>query len=68
MDSKIRSIAAAIRPVMAKYNISRVAVVLVIAGDPYVFNYGITSKETRQPVTRGTLFVAQARGQPSERN
>jgi len=46
----------AIRPVMAKYSIPGVAVGITVAGKPYVFSYGVASSETRQPVTRDTLF------------
>jgi beta-lactamase class C len=46
----------AIRPVMAKYSIPGVAVGITVAGKPYVFSYGVASTETRQPVTRDTLF------------
>jgi beta-lactamase class C len=46
----------AIGPVMAKYSIPGVAVGITVAGRPYVFSYGVASTETRQPVTRDTLF------------
>ncbi len=46
----------AIQPVMAKYNIPGVAVGITVACRPYVFSYGVASTETRQPVTRDTLF------------
>ncbi len=46
----------AIRPVMAKYRIPGVAVGITVADKPYVFTYGVASTETRQPVTRATLF------------
>src|SRR5712671_1976153 len=46
----------AIRPVMAKYSIPGVAVGITVAGKHYVFSYGVASTETRQPVTRDTLF------------
>src|SRR5580698_5964099 len=45
-----------IRPVMAKYSIPGVAVGLTVAGETYVFSYGVVSTETRRPVTRDTLF------------
>jgi beta-lactamase class C len=47
---------AAIRPVMAKYNIPGMAVGITVAEKPYVYSYGVASTETRQPVTRDTLF------------
>jgi beta-lactamase class C len=58
-DPQVRiesAVATAIRPVMAKYNIPGVAVGVIVEGKPYVFSYGIASKDTRQPVTRDTLF------------
>ena len=50
------SVDAAIRPVIAKYNIPGMAVGVTVAGRPYVYSYGVASTETRQPVTRDTLF------------
>jgi beta-lactamase class C len=46
----------AIQPVMAKYGIPGVAVGITVEGKPYVFCYGLASIETRQLVTRDTLF------------
>ncbi|HEX7909951.1 MAG TPA: class C beta-lactamase [Paraburkholderia sp.] len=51
-----RSVDAAIQPVMAKYGIHGMAVGIVAAGKPYVFDYGVASAETGQPVTGDTLF------------
>jgi beta-lactamase class C len=50
------SVDTAIRPVIAKYNIPGMAVGITVAGKPYVYSYGVASTETRQPVTRDTLF------------
>jgi beta-lactamase class C len=47
---------AAIRPVMTKYNIPGMAVGVTVADKRYVYSYGVASAETRQPVTRDTLF------------
>jgi beta-lactamase class C len=47
---------AAIRPVMAKYRIAGMAVGVVVDGQSHVYNYGVASTKTGQPVTRNTLF------------
>jgi beta-lactamase class C len=49
-------VGAGIRPVMAKYGIAGVAVGITVVGKSSVYNYGVASTETRQPVTRDTLF------------
>ena len=51
-----RVVGAGIRPIMAKYRIAGVAVGITLAGKSFVYNYGVASTETRQPVTRDTLF------------
>jgi|GEM_PF-3794910 len=67
-----RVVDAAIRPVMAQYDIAGMAVGITIAGRATVFDYGVASKETRRPVTPDTLFeigpgrpTASARISPS---
>ncbi len=50
------AVGARIRPVMAKYGIAGMAVGITVAGKSSVYNYGVASTETRQPVTRETLF------------
>jgi beta-lactamase class C len=47
---------ATVQPLMAKENIPGMAIGLVVDGRPYVFNYGIASRETGQPVAASTLF------------
>jgi beta-lactamase class C len=56
-QNKIKStVDTAIQPVMAKYGIPGMAVGLIVAGKPCVFNYGVASTESRHPVARDTLF------------
>ncbi|AEK63346.1 class C beta-lactamase [Collimonas fungivorans] len=47
---------SAIQPLMQSYAIPGMAVAVTIDGKNYFFNYGVASKETRQPVTNRTLF------------
>ncbi len=55
--SRIRgAVDDAIRPVMVSDEIPGMAVGILVAGKPYVFNYGVASRQTRQPVSRDTLF------------
>src|SRR5262249_4558613 len=46
----------AIRPMMEKDRIPGVAVGIIVDGKPAVFNFGVASTQTRQPVTHDTLF------------
>jgi beta-lactamase class C len=43
-------------PMMAKDGIPGAAVAVIAGGSVSLFNYGVASKATRQPVTRDTLF------------
>jgi len=45
-----------IKPLLKKYNISGMAIAISLNGENYFYNYGVASKETKQPVTNATLF------------
>lgn len=45
-----------IQPVMAEQKIPGMAVAVTMGGKSWVVNYGVTSKESQQPVTGSTLF------------
>nr|WP_084452931.1 class C beta-lactamase [Roseateles chitosanitabidus] len=47
---------AAVRPLIAKHDIPGMAVAVTIDGRAYVYNYGLASRESRQPVGDATLF------------
>lgn len=49
-------VAGTIRAVMAKHHVPGMAVGVIAGGKSYVFDYGVASLETRQPVTEDTLF------------
>lgn len=51
-----RVVDGAILPLMKKNGIPGMAIALVVAGRPYVFDYGVASLATRNPVTADTLF------------
>lgn len=55
--SRVRAaVDAAILPLMSRNDIPGMAVGLILDGQPYVFTYGVASKETNVPVTETTLF------------
>ena len=55
--AKIKSVVdGAVRSTMLNYSIPGMAVGLTLTGKDYVFNYGLASRETKKPVTDGTLF------------
>lgn len=45
-----------IRPLMSRHDIPGMAVALTVDGRSYIFNYGVSSKQTRAPVTESTIF------------
>jgi len=47
---------AAIRPVMAEYDVPGAAVAVTFDGKAYFFNYGVASRETNAPVSEETIF------------
>ncbi|MFM0221972.1 class C beta-lactamase [Paraburkholderia dipogonis] len=55
-DSIKRTVDAAIQPLMAKDGIHGMAVGIIVAGKPYVYDYGVASTESGRPVTHDTLF------------
>ncbi|CAB3722022.1 Beta-lactamase [Paraburkholderia phenoliruptrix] len=46
----------AIEPLMERHHVPGMAVGVIANGKTYVFDYGVASAETRQPVTQRTLF------------
>jgi beta-lactamase class C len=56
-DGPVRALVdAAIRPLMARYDIPGMAVAVTIGGRAQVFNYGVASKEAGTPVGDATRF------------
>jgi beta-lactamase class C len=47
---------AAIRPVMAEYDVPGMAIAITIDGKAYFFNYGVASRESKAPVSESTIF------------
>ena len=47
---------ASVMPVMKKHNIPGMAVGVIAQGNTYLFNYGVSSRQTASPVTSSTLF------------
>jgi beta-lactamase class C len=50
------AVTRAVRPLMQRYDIPGMAVGVVADGRIYVYNYGVASKTTQQPVNASTLF------------
>ncbi len=55
-DEVGRIVGRTIGPLMKKNGIAGMAVGVVVDGKPYVFDYGVASKATKQPVDDDTLF------------
>ena len=55
-DAIRQAVDAAVQPVMARYKVPGMAVAVTAAGQHRVFNYGVASRQSGQPVTGDTLF------------
>jgi beta-lactamase class C len=56
-NAKIRAIVeAAVRPLMAEYDLPGMAVGVTVDGTAHIFNYGLASKEDKIAVSDATLF------------
>ena len=54
---RIRSIVdGTIGPMISRHDVPGMAVALTVDGRSYVFNYGVSSKESQAPVTGSTIF------------
>jgi beta-lactamase class C len=47
---------AVVRPLKQKYNIPGIAIAVTVEGKQTFYNYGVMSRESRQPITNQTLF------------
>lgn len=55
--AKVTSVVdATIRPLMAQHDIPGMAVSLTVDGRSYVFNYGVSSRQSQTPVSDSTIF------------
>ncbi len=55
-DSVKNAVDAAVLPLMARHRVPGMAVAVIVAGRSYVFDYGVASMATRDPVGPSTLF------------
>ena len=55
--AKVKSVVdATIRPLMSRHDIPGMAVSLTVDGRSYVFNYGVSSRQSQTPVSDSTIF------------
>ncbi len=55
--AKVKSVVdATIRPLMSQHDIPGIAVSLTVDGRSYVFNYGVSSRQSQAPVSDSTIF------------
>lgn len=55
--AKVKSVVdATIRPLMSQHDIPGMAVSLTVDGRSYVFNYGVSSRQSQTPVSDSTIF------------
>jgi beta-lactamase class C len=55
-DSVRRAVTTVVQPLIERYHIPGMAIGVAVSGRSYVFNYGVASNQTRDPVTNDTLF------------
>jgi beta-lactamase class C len=59
-QSKIKvAVDATVQPLKEKYDIPGMAIAITVSGKNYFYNYGVKSKETREPITI-KLFLRSA--------
>jgi beta-lactamase class C len=51
-----QTIEAVVRPLLDQHDIPGMAIALTIDGKQYFYNFGFASKESKQPVTKDTIF------------
>jgi beta-lactamase class C len=55
---------ASVKPVMAEYGIPGMSVGILVNGKKHVFHYGVTSRQTKEPVTDQTIFEIGSLSKP----